>query len=141
MCMWCHPFMHPQTYCCYLVVLYMNVLLEEHVWQEVGFGSGVGSHLFFFAVRLHLGKCCVSLLLLHASMVGVIMEFLFAVRMEGNNLSRAILTLYIFTNCRPATSSGVNASSSLYRISSLAGQLLCWALAWSHHVPPPPHWG
>lgn len=24
----------------------MNVLLEEHVWQEVGFGSGVGSHLF-----------------------------------------------------------------------------------------------
>lgn len=24
----------------------MNVLLEEHVWQEVGFGSGVGSHSF-----------------------------------------------------------------------------------------------
>ena len=24
----------------------MNVLLEEHVWQEAGFGSGVGSHSF-----------------------------------------------------------------------------------------------
>ena len=61
----------------------MNVLLEEHVWQEVGFGSGVGSHLFFFAVRLHLGKCCVSLLLLHASMVGVTWNFCLLLGWKG----------------------------------------------------------
>ena len=34
-----------------------------------------------------------------------------------------LLTLYCFTNCSPATSSGVNASSSLYRVSSLAGPI------------------
>ena len=48
-CMWCFPpffSMHPQTYCCCLVVLYMYVLLKAHVWWEASFGSGVGSHSF-----------------------------------------------------------------------------------------------
>ena len=35
-----------RTYCCCLVALYMYVLLEAHVWREVSFGSGVGSHSF-----------------------------------------------------------------------------------------------
>ena len=42
---WCSLF-HclGQTYCCCRVALYMYVLLEAHVWREVSFGSGVGSH-------------------------------------------------------------------------------------------------
>ena len=43
------------------------------------------------------------------------------------------LTLYLFTNCRPAASSGVIASSSLYHVGSLTGPITS-VRHWHGHV-------
>ena len=54
---------------------------------------------------------------------GVIMGVRVLLSVKGTVYPAPLLTLYLFTNCRPAASPGVVASSSLYRVGSLTGPI------------------
>ena len=64
---------------------------------------------------------------------GVSWEFGVLLGVKGTVYPAPLLTLYLFTNCRPAASSGVIASSSLYRVGSLTGPITSVG-HWHGHV-------
>ena len=85
-------------------------------------------------VRLCLGHHGVLLVLVHTSMGGGLSwEFGVLLGVKGTVYPAPLLTLYLFTNCRPATSSGVIASSILYCVGSLTGSITSVG-HWHGHV-------